>query len=115
MDGDGNDDRNRIKQIISIAGAKVDAEILPDGTERGEVSVETNYFIRGGRPDPEKAGPIQLKVLAAMATMERTALNYGATVIDLSKFLDLMGYTPTDRLQSSSSPSLTPGSRSANR
>ncbi len=107
MDGDGADDRARVRQIISIAGAKIDAEILPDGTEQGELTVETNYFVRGIRPDPEKGGVAQMKVLSAMAKMERTALDYGAVVIDLGKFLDLMGYTPVNRLQSSSS--VTPG------
>ena len=102
MDGDGVDDRSKIKQIIIHAGAKIDAEILPDGTEQGAVTVETNFFIRGDRPNPEKGGPIQLRVLSAMAKMERTALDYGATVIDLSKFLDLMGYAPANRLHSSS-------------
>jgi hypothetical protein len=94
IDDDGVDDRAKIRQMIRIAGARIDAEIMPDGTQQGEVSVETNYFVRGGRPDPEKAGPLQLKVLASMAKMERTSLDYGAVVIDLDKFLDLVGYAP---------------------
>ncbi len=94
IDDDGVDDRAKVRQMIRIAGARIDAEIMPDGAQQGEVSVETNYFVRGGRPDPEKAGPVQLKVLAAMAKMERTSLDYGAVVIDLDKFLDLMGYAP---------------------
>ncbi len=114
FDDDGVDDREKIKQIIKVAGAKVDAEILPDGTERGEVSVETNFFVRGIRPDPERAGPVQLRVLSAMAKMERTARDYGAVVIDLDKFLDVMGYSPPRRLSSSSGPpSLRPGTTPA--
>jgi hypothetical protein len=94
IDDDGVDDRAKVRQMIRIAGARIDAEIMPDGAQQGEVSVETNYFVRGGRPDPEKSGPVQLQVLAAMAKMERTSLDYGAVVIDLAKFLDLMGYAP---------------------
>ncbi len=94
IDDDGVDDRAKVRQMIRIAGARIDAEILPDGAQQGEVSVETNYFVRGGRPDPEKSGPVQLQVLSAMAKMERTSLDYGAVVIDLAKFLDLMGYAP---------------------
>jgi hypothetical protein len=104
IDADGTDDRAKVRQLISIAGAKIDAEILPDGTERGEVTVETNYFVRGGRPDPDKAGVVGMKVLSSMAKMERTALDYGATVINLDKFLDLMGFVPVNRLQTSSTP-----------
>lgn len=104
IDGDGTDDRARVRQLITLAGAKIDAEILPDGTEQGAVTVETNYFVRGIRPDPDKAGIVGMRVLSSMAKMEHTALDYGATVIDLGKFLDLMGYTPVNRLQTSSAP-----------
>jgi hypothetical protein len=112
IDGDGTDDRAKVRQLITIAGAKIDAEVFPDGTERGEVTVETNFFVRGIRPDPDRAGVVGMKVLSSMAKMERTALDYGATVIDLGKFLDLMGYTPVNRPQTSSDSRATPGSLS---
>jgi hypothetical protein len=104
IDGDGSDDRVKVRQLIALAGAKIDAEVLPDGSEHGEVTVETNYFIRGGQPDPEKIGAVGMRVLSAMAKMERTALDYGAIVLNLSKFLDLMGYTPVNRLHTASGP-----------
>ena len=103
IDGDGVDDRVKVRKLLAVAGAKVDAEVLPDGSETGEVTVETNFFVRGIQPDPDKSGSVGMRVLSSMARMERTALDYGAVVLDLGKFLDLIGYVPVDRLQSSSS------------
>jgi hypothetical protein len=98
IDGDGSDDRVKIRQLITIAGAKIDAEVLPDGSEQGAITVETNYFVRGAHPDPEKVGAIGMKTLSSMAKMERTALDYGAVVLEMGKFLDLIGYTPVNRM-----------------
>ncbi len=91
LDEDGRDDRPLVRQLIERAGARIDAEVLADGTQRGEVNVETNYFIRGKAPEP--IGPAAQHTIHAMAEMERTALDYGAVVIELGKFLDLMGYS----------------------
>jgi hypothetical protein len=107
IDGDGTDDRPTVRHMIEKAGAKIDAQVLPDATVRGEVTVETNYFVRGLRPDPENANPVDLQVIAAMSRMERTALDYGATVLDLAKFLDLMGYA-SSRQASPVVPRLAP-------
>jgi hypothetical protein len=99
MDGDGRDDRDKLKGMIIQAGGKIDAEVLPDGSIWGEVTVETNYFVRGQSPDTERLGLLQTRALTSMAQLERTALDYGAVVIDLSKFLDLMGYKPFNPLR----------------
>ncbi|MBI3461617.1 MAG: hypothetical protein HY000_00945 [Planctomycetes bacterium] len=107
IDGDGVDDRDKVRKIIEKAGARIDAEVLPDGTERGELTVETNYFVRGAHPDPDKGGLAEARVVAAMARMQRMALEYGAVVIDLSKFLDLMGYATPEQLRSASRPRLS--------
>jgi hypothetical protein len=99
LDGDGVDDRAKVRQIITQAHAKIDAEVLPDGTVQGDLTVETNYFVRGVQPDPDKAGVPGVRVLSEMAKMEQSALEYGAVVMELNKFLDLMGYTPANQLR----------------
>jgi hypothetical protein len=98
IDGDGRDDRKIVKQLITKSGGKVVAEVGSDGAITGAVTVETNYYLRGTAPDLDKAGLAAARMVEAMARMERTALDYGAVVIDVAKFLDLMGYSARERL-----------------
>lgn len=98
IDGDGQDDRHVIRQIIRDAGGKIDAELASDGTLTGKVTVQTDYLLRGDDP-LVAAGEIKLaQIFDSMAKMQRTALDYGAIVISLPKFLRLMGYDHANRL-----------------
>lgn len=97
IDHDGRDDRAIVRNMIVKSGGKVVAEVGADGVVQGAVNVETNYYVRGAEPKVQE-GLGAIKLAEAMAKMERAALDYGAIVIDLAKFLDLMGYAPNDRL-----------------
>ena len=47
LDGDGTDDFNKVKYMITSIGGVIDAEIRSDGTRDGKVTVNTQYLLKG--------------------------------------------------------------------
>lgn len=87
IDGDGRSDRDLVRNIISMGGGRIDAEVHDDGATEGELSANTRYLVRGGRPDGSDA-----KVLSAYSNLLSKADDLGIQKIELNMLLDLMGY-----------------------
>jgi hypothetical protein len=85
--GDGTDDRQRVRDVISMNGGIIDAEIGAEGKAVGTINLNTRYVVIG---DLEKTK----KPVTGSFDLLKQAKDMGVETITLSKFLDMMGYTP---------------------
>lgn len=88
INGDGQEDKELLRNIIHANGGVIDAEVDASGNVVGQMTVNTRYLIRGERPD-DTAGP---QALAAYTTMYEQAAQMGVELMPLTRFLALMGY-----------------------
>jgi hypothetical protein len=86
IDGDGTSDLQRIRDLISLSGGIVDAEVTNDGTRSGQMTINTKYLVLGDRPDERS------KDLDAYSTITDEAETLGIKSIDLAEFIKYMGY-----------------------
>jgi hypothetical protein len=88
IEGKGNNDRQKVHDIIRVHGGVIDAETDDKGKLQGEITHLTRYLVEGDLKDHEsdKPSPGVSKLIDDAKTM-------GVEVIDLARFLDLMGYT----------------------
>ena len=84
LDNDGSDDREMVRDLIRLAGGRVDAEDTPDGKQIGKLSINTRYLIEGEPPaaNAEKA----------YTKMQFDARQIGVRLIPVPKFLDMVGW-----------------------
>jgi hypothetical protein len=47
LDGDGEDDYEAVRTMITLVGGVIDVEIKPDGKRVGKVTVNTRYLLKG--------------------------------------------------------------------
>ena len=89
IDGKGNNDRQKVHDIVRTHGGIIDAETDDKGILQGEITHLTRYLVEGDLKDHEgdKQSAGSNKLIGDAKTM-------GVEVIDLARFLDLMGYTP---------------------
>jgi hypothetical protein len=93
IDGDGQEDKELLRNIIYANGGVIDAEVDAEGNVTGQMSVDTRYLIVGKRPD-EKAGQ---QALAAYTNLYDRAGLLGVELMPLPRFLALMGYKSSSR------------------
>ena len=92
IDGDGESDRQRIHDLITLNGGVIDAEVTDDGKKTGKMSINTKYLILGDEPKGEG------KPLTAYSEMnERSPDARRARRSTVNEFLDYMGYKPEER------------------
>jgi hypothetical protein len=82
------DDYEMVKNIILMNGGVIDAELRPDGTRVGNISVGTRYFVEGERPS-ELTSPELMKLYT---TFETDRERHGVEKISVEKLLSLMGW-----------------------
>jgi hypothetical protein len=106
IDGDDKTDREMIREIISMNGGVIDAEVDEDGNQTGEMSFETRFLIIGdttirlseSTPDDfEENGDNLTNELANavagnLSEIIGQAQQYSVQRISLEEFLDLMGW-----------------------
>lgn len=93
IDGDRRSDRDLIRNLLTMSGAVIDAEVHDDGSVEGELSTSTRYLVRGDRPTEGSDS----KSLAAYSSMISKAGEYGVEIIPIDKLLSWMGYNPEVR------------------
>ncbi|REK19075.1 MAG: hypothetical protein DWQ37_02630 [Planctomycetota bacterium] len=86
IDGDGEDDRERLRDLIALNGGVIDAEAGLDGGKTGELSIHTKYLVEGERPQSE-GGNVQ-----GWTDLRGEADRLGVRTIGLAEFLRYMGY-----------------------
>ena len=91
FDGDGRDDHERLRNLIRISGGVIDAELQPDGSIKGAMTVETRYLV---------LGPIESesKTREAYNSMVQMAKQFGADTLMVDKLLDRIGWHDSTRL-----------------
>ncbi len=95
--GDGRDDLQLVKNLITGSGGVVDAFIDAQGRRQGQLSVDTRYLVLGARPD--ETG--RTEAIAGFTRMISEAERLGIQTVPLSRFLDMMGWrnrAPVERL-----------------
>ena len=88
IDGDGKSDQTKVKSIITTNGGVVDAELLPDGSIAGKLSVETRFLVRGEAPTDKT----DERMLNGWNSMQEEATRKGLETMSLQELLDRMGY-----------------------
>lgn len=89
IDRDGEDDRERIRDLISLNGGVIDAEAMPDGNRTGKITVDTKYLVLGAEPQGDK--------VAGYSELFDEAKTYGVRTMSPNEFVDYMGYKAEDR------------------
>jgi len=102
IDGDGQSDLEQMKQIIAVNGGVIDAEMLEDGTTKGEITLNTRFLISGEEKEITATGdrltdPSNEKKTTASGELEARARRLGVTSIPVDKFLDHIGWRPAER------------------
>jgi len=91
LDGDAFDDREMIRDLITMAGGVVDAEVDLEGNLSGQLDINTRYVVAGDPPEDES-------VSGAYSDMLREAEVKGVERINISKFLDHIGWKDPKRV-----------------
>ncbi len=111
LDGDGVDDIETVRSMIALAGGQIDAELAPDGEQKGKITIYTRYLV---------VGRITEQMQEAFSQMHRQARQMGVKVITLEKFKDQIGltrYQPVIRYGVGSNPEvfMRPGAKTVDR
>ena len=89
IDFDGNDDRDRLVQMVIRNGGKVVATHDKDGKIAGEIDSSTRYFVVGNSPSTGRdENPEVMKAIRELASQ---AKSNGVQEIDIRKLLNWMG------------------------
>jgi hypothetical protein len=91
LDGDLESDRELLRELISIAGGEIDAEIDDKGDQVGKLTFNTRYLITGEEPRDEIAAKKQAAIISEAESL-------GVERITVDKFLDHVGYKDPQRL-----------------
>jgi len=90
VNGDGINDIQLLRNLISINGGVIDCEIDEKGKKIGDISLKTRYLVLGDKPG-EKGQPGSLTGYTSMIS---EAENLGIPKISLSELLQRIGYKP---------------------
>ena len=90
LDHDGEDDREMIRDLIRMAGGRIDAEVSLDGKQTGDLTMNTRYLVEGEPPDDQS-------VEGAFTKMHQEAQRLGVRTLTLAKFLDHVGWKNSDQ------------------
>ena len=93
IDGDRIDDYDLVKNIITLNGGVIDAEVRPDGTRVGALKPITRYLVLGEPPDERSSD----KALQEFTKISDEVTRYGTDKITVQKLLTQMGWKAEER------------------
>jgi hypothetical protein len=91
INGDGVEDYDMVRNIIRINGGEIDAELRPDGTRTGKVTVNTRYLVQGNVEASKE-------LIDRFATMKDELKQFGADTKSVKDILALMGWKSEERI-----------------
>lgn len=94
IDGDGRSDRKLVKNLISINGGVVDAEVSRDAGRSGELSIRTRYLVLGEKPkvaENSAAGASDSEIVQYGRIVEE-AKQLGVQQLAVERLLSDLGY-----------------------
>jgi hypothetical protein len=98
INGDGRPDNDEVRSIIELNGGVVDGEVKPDGSITGTINIQTRYLIRGKPPSEKDFSPEEgKKAYTNWSEMTEKADKYGVEIIDISRFLNQMGWKAQEK------------------
>ncbi|WP_166831515.1 hypothetical protein [Thalassoroseus pseudoceratinae] len=103
-DGDGQSDRQILKDAIQASGAEDSIWVDDQGNRTGgDIDSRTKFLVVGDIPDPANiAEPSKIEaakaIQAAYTTMEQEARERGVRIISLNDFMAFIGFTPKQRV-----------------
>jgi hypothetical protein len=89
IDGDNQSDREMVRELISINGGLIDAEVDDAGKETGQMTLDTRYLVVGQENDLN---------IEKLGQMKARAEELGVEILSLPKFLDHVGWKNTNRV-----------------
>ena len=93
MDKDGLSDRQKIRDIITLNGGIIDAEVKDDATRVGDLSVETRYLVQGEQPDDKSTST----AVEAYSKMMKECQSLPIKTISVPELIDYLGYKAKER------------------
>jgi hypothetical protein len=93
IDNDGQSDMDLARQLIELNGGVVDMYVKEDATTEGQMTAHTRYLVLGEFPD----SPTEVALQKPWEDMHTEARSLGVETIDITQFLNQMGYRPQDR------------------
>ncbi len=96
IDGDGEDDREKIHDLISLNGGVIDEETDKNGKKTGQMTINTKYLVLGAEPKPGTTAEKDANI-ASWSDMQGEAQTLGVKMIRVKDFVDYMGYKGEDR------------------
>jgi hypothetical protein len=93
IDGDRVDDYEMVKNIITLNGGVIDAEMKSDGTRTGKMDANTRYLVLGSPPDETSSE----KALQEFTKIREEVTRYGTDIITVQKLLTQMGWKSEER------------------
>lgn len=99
IDQDSTPDNDEVRRIIELNGGVVDAELRPDGTISGKgITNQTRYLVRGKAPsEKDYEGEAGKRAFDNWSLMTSRAERYGVEIIEIGRFLNMMGWKAQDR------------------
>jgi hypothetical protein len=97
IDGDRLDDYDLIRNVISLNGGVIDAELRPDGTRTGTISVNTRYLVLGEAPDVSADNPNAQNAINAYSETVKEAERHAVLKRSPKELLVMMGWKSEER------------------
>lgn len=95
LDKDGQDDLQRLKDIVAANSGRIDAAPNAAGALEGDLKIDTRYLVLGKYPDGTQARDEALR--ATWKTLSDDAERLGIETIPLEEFIKLMGWRIDNR------------------
>jgi len=93
IDGDKVEDYDTVRNIITLNGGVIDAELRPNGTRTGNLTVNTRYLVLGDPPDETAAAA----AITEFTNIQKEVSRYGTDIIPVQKLLTQMGWKVEER------------------
>ena len=113
IDDDGENDRQKIRDIIAMNGGIIDFDVDEEGHSTGKLSINTRYLVIGKLPsetnrknsdDEEHDNRVQkeqeqmAKVIQQSTELYEQAQRFSVERISVEKFIELLGWQETDKI-----------------
>lgn len=93
IDGDREDDRQKVKNLIEANGGQIVAEVLDNGKLSGKINVNTRFLVIGDRPEDASDDQVRAAFNDIIGAAERN----GVQQISVRDLIAMMGYKGSDR------------------
>jgi hypothetical protein len=90
IDKDGQNDFQRVRDLISLNGGIIDEEVDENDKKTGQMSINTKYLVLGDAPASEGK-------VSSYGDIQTEARALGVRIININEFLNYLGFKSEDR------------------